>query len=164
MHHDTHPAMKLALRSAVVLALAATTFGCRTVARHVFTAPTVAFRGVSLVGMGLTGGSIEIVLNVANPNPYSLSASQLTYRLLVQDTVEIGHGSAATALHVGGHDSATVRLPLDVAWRGLQAAGRRMASSGVVDYRVIGEIVADTPIGDRHIPIDQRGSFAAIKP
>ncbi len=156
--------MSLARRLAVSLVLATTAGSCRSVARHVFTQPTVAFRGVSLVGMGLTGGSIEIVLEVNNPNVYSLSASQLSYRLLVQDSVEIGHGSAPTTLHVGGHDSAAVRLPLDIAWKGLQAAGRRMASSGVVDYRVIGEIVADTPIGDRRIPVDQRGSFAAIKP
>ena len=135
--------------------------GCRAAVERVFTPPTAALRGVQVVGLGLEGASLAVTLSLANPNPYPLAASGATYRLLAADSIEVGRGSIATPLRVGGRDSTLVTLPVDVSWKGLRRAGRGAARGGAVDYRVLGEVLASTPLGDRAVPIDARGRFAA---
>src|SRR4029077_8086467 len=59
-----------------VLALPALALlGCSSAVKHLFTSPTVAFRGVSLVSITPLGGRVLVNLIVRNPNPYSLSTS-----------------------------------------------------------------------------------------
>jgi LEA14-like dessication related protein len=154
-------AARLGAAAALALAAAAPA-ACKRAADAVFARPTVTFRGVGLGAVGLGGGSLDVVLGVANPNPYALTATRASYRLLVGDSVEVARGATAAALSVAGHDSALVRLPLEVSWRGLSAVGQRALRDGTVDYRVEGEIVADTPIGEHAFPIDERGRFAAL--
>jgi LEA14-like dessication related protein len=147
----------------VALAIAGTApAACKRAADAVFARPAVTFRGVNLGTVGLGGGSLDVALGVANPNPYALTAKRMSYRLLVGDSTEVARGATTAAVSVAGHDSAVVRLPLDVSWRGLSAVGQRALNDGTVDYRLVGEIVADTPIGEHAFPIDQRGRFAAL--
>ncbi|MFL5574956.1 MAG: LEA type 2 family protein [Gemmatimonadaceae bacterium] len=159
-----HPARRAArLGAALVLALvAAAPAACKRAAEAVFARPAVTFRGVSLGSVGIGGGSLDVALGVANPNPYTLTAKRMSYRLMVGDSTEVARGATTAALSVAGHDSAVVRLPLDVSWRGLSAVGKRVMNDGTVDYRLVGEIVADTPVGEHAFPVDQRGRFAAL--
>ena len=135
---------------------------CKSAVDRVFARPAVAFRGVGLGTIGIGGGSLDVVLNVSNPNPYQLSARQVTYRLLAGDSTEVGRGATTQPVAVAARDSALVHLPLDVTWRGLREVGREALSDGTVTYRIVGEIVADTPIGTRTFPFDERGRFAAL--
>lgn len=137
---------------------------CNEVVKRVFTQPTVTFRDVRVRGVGLQGGTVDVVLRVANPNPYALSATGATYRLLAGDSVEVGHGTAAQAYTVPANDSADVTLPLEVSWRGLRDVGRAALDGGAVPYRVVGTITADTPVGAHVFPVDARGTFAALAP
>jgi len=146
-----------------ILLFALPALGCSAAARHLFTAPTVAFRGIALEGITPFGGRIRVNLLVRNPNPYSLSTSAMTYELFVRDTVAVARGVDTLHRSVGGHDSLLVALPLDVSLRGILAAGNAVVGYGMVPYRLVGDITADTPIGSRQIPFDQRGEFAAVR-
>ena len=143
------------------MALAA--FGCASAAKHLFTAPTVAFRGVALESISPFGGRVRVNLLVHNPNAYSLSTSAMTYELFVRDTVALARGADTLHRTVGGHDSLLVALPLDVSLRGLVLAANSVVGFGMVPYRLVGDITADTPIGSRRIPFDQKGEFAPVK-
>ncbi|HEY7233281.1 MAG TPA: LEA type 2 family protein [Gemmatimonadaceae bacterium] len=147
-----------------ILALILSVAGCSAAAKHLFTAPTVAFRGVALEGITPLGGRIRVNLLVRNPNPYSLSTSGMTYELFVRDTIAVAKGIDTTHHTVGGHDSLLVALPLDVSLRGILAAGNAVVGYGMVPYRLVGDVSADTPIGTRRIPFDQKGEFAPVKP
>ena len=147
------------LIAAAVLA----TLGCASAAKHLFTAPTVAFRGVALESISPFGGRVRVNLLVHNPNPYSLSTSGMTYELFVRDTVAVARGSDTLHRTVGGHDSLIVGLPLDVSLRGLALAASSVVGYGMVPYRLVGDVTADTPIGSRRIPFDQKGEFAPVK-
>jgi hypothetical protein len=145
----------------VVLALAA---GCREAARRVFQEPVVALRGVTLRGVGIGGGSLDVALVVHNPNPYALDATRASYRLFAGgttpgDSVEVGRGTATQPMRVGARDSATLHLPLDVAWDALARAADRAGRDRVVEWHALGEIVAGTPIGEHAFPVDVRGRF-----
>jgi hypothetical protein len=154
-------------RRLVTLLLGAVTTGmpaCRSAAKHLFTSPTVAFRGVALESISLTGGRVRVNLLVRNPNPYSLSTTAMTYRLLVRDSVEVARGEDTSRRTVAGHDSTVVSLPLDVSFRGLSIAANAVAAYGLIPYRLVGDVTADTPIGQRRIPFDQKGDFAPVRP
>ena len=163
-----HPARRrgrtprVAAAAAILATLAAV--ACKDVANRVFTQPAVTFRDVRVRGVGLQGGTVDVVIRVANPNPYALTATRATYQLLTGDSVEVGRGTAAQAYTVAAHDSADVTLPLDVSWRGLREAGRAAIEGGAVPYRVLGTITADTPLGARDFPVDARGRFSALAP
>src|SRR5262245_9920605 len=133
--------------------------GCGRAARRVFKQPKVEFVGVALRRADFNGGSIDVVLRVHHPNPYGLAARRATYRLLVRDSLEAGRGATENRIEVGGHDSAMLRLPLDVRWNALGTVGRDALLGRAIDYHVVGEIVADTPIGDYSIPVNERGRF-----
>ena len=147
-----------------LLALALPALGCSSAVKHLFTAPTVAFRGVSLQSITPLGGRVLVNLLVRNPNPYSLSTSGMTYELYVRDTVGVAAGADTLHRTVGGHDSLLVALPLDVSLRGILAAGNAVVGYGMVPYRLVGTVTADTPIGAKKIPFDQKGEFAPVKP
>lgn len=136
---------------------------CSSAVKHLFTSPTVTFRGVALESISPFGGRVRVNLLVRNPNPYSLSTSAMTYELFVRDTVAVARGVDTVHHTVGGHDSLVVALPLDVSLRGLLLAANSVAGFGMVPYRLIGDITADTPIGSRKIPFDQKGEFAPVK-
>jgi LEA14-like dessication related protein len=146
---------------AAAVALAA--LGCASAAKHLFTAPTVVFRGVALESISPFGGRVRVNLLVHNPNPYSLSTSAMSYELFVRDTIALARGSDTLHRTVGGHDSLLVALPLDVSLRGLALAANSIVGYGMVPYRLVGDINAETPIGSRRIPFDQKGEFAPVK-
>ena len=151
-------------RTLAAATLIAGVASCSAAAKHLFTSPSVAFRGVALDAIGPFGGRVRVNLLVRNPNPYSLSTKAMRYQLFVRDSVEVASGQDTTHRTVAGHDSVVVSLPLDVSWRGLSVAAGAVASYGLVPYRLTGEITADTPIGDRRIPFDQHGNFAPVRP
>jgi LEA14-like dessication related protein len=137
--------------------------GCREVSERLYRPPTVALRNVAADGIGLTGGSLRVALLVRNPNFYSLSNAGMRYQLLVGDSVTIAVGVDSTHRRIGAHDSTIVELPVQVSWQGLSAAGRAMATSGLVPYQLVGTITLDTPLGTHDIPVNQRGRFAPLR-
>src|SRR5689334_3117870 len=145
------------------VAVAMAALGCASAAKHLFTAPTVVFRGVALESISPFGGRVRVNLLVHNPNPYSLSTSGMTYELFVRDTVAVARGTDTLHRSVGGHDSLLVALPLDVSLRGLALAANSVVGYGMVPYRLVGDITADTPIGSRRIPFNQKGEFAPVR-
>lgn len=144
-------------------AVALATLGCASAAKHLFTSPTVVFRGVALESISPFGGRVRVNLLVHNPNPYSLSTSGMTYELFVRDTIALARGADTLHRTVGGHDSLIVALPLDVSLRGLALAASSVVGYGMVPYRLVGDVTADTPIGTRRIPFDQKGEFAPVR-
>lgn len=144
------------------IALVATTLGaCATLGRNVFQTPTVSFRDVRIQGIGLTGGQLEVQLNVFNPNGYTLSATGLNYRLLV-DSVALGSGTIDQRFSVGGGDSTVVRIPVSFNYSGLGSAGRALLQRGTLNYRILGDVTVATPLGNFTRPFDRTGQFASL--
>lgn len=144
-----------------VLALAALAGGCASLGRAVFQEPVVTFRAVQVRGLGLTGGEMDVVLNVYNPNRFRLDGTRLTYRLFV-DSVSVGEGQLADQFAVQSGDSTEVRLPVRFTYNGIGAAGRQLLQTGAVNYRVAGDLTVGTPLGDFTRPYDRTGRFNSL--
>ena len=137
------------------------TSACATLGMANFKEPIVTFKDVKITGLGVTGGSMEIVLDVYNPNNFRLDGVRMTYNVLV-DSVKFGTGSYDSRFIVEKGDTTEITLPLQFTDAGVGAAGRQLMQMGSVEYHVLGDVTLATPAGQFTRPFDQRGRFTTL--
>jgi len=126
-----------------------------------FEEPVVTLKDVVITGLGVTGGSLDVVLNVYNPNGYKLDAVGMTYRVDVDET-KVGEGALEDHFVVQKDDSSVVRMPVKFTYAGLGVAGRSLITSGSINYRVRGDLTVATPLGNYTRPYDRTGRFSSV--
>jgi len=150
---------RLSLMAAVVVAGAIT--ACATLGRAAFREPVVTLKDVRVNGLGFDGGSVDVVLNVYNPNHFNLDATRITYRLFV-DTIPLGNGATDSRFTVSEGDTTQVPLPLSFTWAGAGQAARSLLNTGTVNYRVVGDITVGSSVGTFTLPYDRTGRFSSL--
>ncbi|HVX40157.1 MAG TPA: LEA type 2 family protein [Gemmatimonadaceae bacterium] len=134
--------------------------GCSALGRAAFQNPIVHLRDVRIRGLGLTGGSLDVLLNVYNPNHYRLDATRLTYRVnLAGDSVTVATGALDSRFTVQDNDSTVVTIPVNFSYSGIGAAGRALLNQGAVDYHVLGDVTVGSPVGNFTVPYSSVGRF-----
>ena len=149
------------LAAASLLALAGLLGACATLTRAVFQEPVVAFRGLRVNGLGLTGGALDVELIIYNPNGFNLEATRVRYNLLM-DTVRVADGAIETRQTFRSGDSTVVTIPVNFTYAGLGRAGQELMRSGTVNYRVLGDVTVSTPVGNFTLPYDQTRRFTPL--
>jgi LEA14-like dessication related protein len=148
----------------LALAVAASTTvaisGCSFLGRQAFEQPVVTLRDVRVRGLGITGGSLDVMLNVYNPNHFRLDATRLTYRVeLAGDSILLASGALDSRFTVQETDSQVVTIPVSFTYAGVGAAGRSILATGAVDYRVLGDVTVGSPVGNFTVPYRSTGRF-----
>ncbi len=154
------PGMRLlraaGLATALVLVLSGTR--CSTV----FKKPELRFRGLRVNSIGLDGASVDVVVEVYNPNSFRLGVDHFSYDLAVEN-VHFGAGETDAPVSVEGHGTASVRLPLHLNWSRLGDVGRGALTTGSVNYGVSGEMTVATGFGRRRVPYSKAGRFSVLQ-
>jgi LEA14-like dessication related protein len=150
--------MKRIVLSLVVLFATA----CASLGYAGFKEPVVTYKDAVITGLGVSGGSLEVVLNVYNPNSFRLDGTALTYRISV-DSVPFGSGTFSDRFVVQEGDSTQVKLPLSFTYAGVGQAGRQLIQMGSVQYTVSGEITVGTPIGNFTRPYSGKGRLSTLR-
>ena len=127
----------------------------------VFEKPELEFRGLRIGAIGLGGASIDVVVDVYNPNSYRLGVDRFTYDLTIEN-VRFGVGATEAPVSVEGRSTTTVRLPLDLDWSRLGDVGRRILNTGSVEYGVSGELTIATGFGRRRVPYAKAGRLSVL--
>lgn len=143
-----------------VMALVLASAGCSNLA-GIFEKPDLQFQGLRVNSIGYDGASLDILVDVYNPNSYRLPLQRFSYDLAIEN-VHWGLGSTDTPLAVEARNSATVRLPLQVSWSRLGDVGRQALQTGSVNYGVSGEIIVGTSLGDVRVPYSKSGRFSIL--
>lgn len=143
----------LGVAAAALLAVGAS--GCASLARQAFRTPTVDLRDVRIRALGLEGGSVDLLLDVFNPNEYRIDATRLTYTLIA-DTALVATGAVNKRVTLRNRDHNDVVLPVSFTFRELLAATEVMLRKGAVDYTVKGEVTVDSPFGSVTKPYEAR--------
>jgi LEA14-like dessication related protein len=150
------------VRKVVFAVLGFVTIGaCAMLGRQAFQSPVVALRDVRLNRLTLSGGTLDVVLHVYNPNEFRLDANHFAYRLMI-DTLVVANGEIAQRTTFQPTDSATVRIPVQFTFNAVGQAGQRLMQTGSVEYRVVGDITVASMIGDRTIPFSSSGRFSPL--
>jgi LEA14-like dessication related protein len=147
------------MRKLVVLALALTAVACSTLGRAAFQNPVVNLRDVRVLGLGTSGGQLEVQLGVYNPNNYRLDATRLTYRVFVGDSVGLANGSLDTRQTVQASDSTIIKIPVSFTYAGLGAAASQLLRTGAVNYKVAGDVTVGSAVGNFTVPYTASGTF-----
>ncbi len=160
MNIDTTSRRRLFTLAAAATALAILS-SCATLGRAAFREPVVKLQNVAITGLGISGGNVDVVLSVYNPNAYNLSALSFTYNVDVE-SIRLGSGQLGQSFVVQQGDTTVVRLPVSFTYLGIGAAGRQLLQSGAVTYRVTGDFTVSTPIGNFTRPYDQTGRYTTV--
>ncbi len=132
---------------------------CASLARATLGEPVVTLRNVQVTGLGLQGGSLNVVLGVYNPNAIPLRAVALSYNVFV-DSARLATGAAPSEYDLKGGDTTIVTLPVSFTYAGVGAAVQQMLNRGSVTYRVAGDIGVRTPAGTITRPYSRTGTYA----
>jgi LEA14-like dessication related protein len=147
--------MVVAASAAVVVGI-----GCSALGHAGFKDPVVHLRDVRVRGIGLTGGSLDVLLSVYNPNHYRLDATRLTYKVnLAGDSISLANGAIDSKFTVNDNDSTVVTVPVSFTYAGIGAAGRSLLNTGSVDYHVLGDVTVGSPVGSFTVPYSTNGRF-----
>jgi len=153
--------MRRVMWGAVTAAIAATA-GCSALGKQAFKEPVVHLQDVRVNGVGLTGGNLDVRLSVYNPNGYRLDATRMSYNVIVGDSVRFATGTVDNRFTVNSNDSSVVTIPVNFTYSGIGAAGRQLLNTGGVNYRVAGDVVIGTVVGNFTVPYSSTGRFNAL--
>lgn len=135
---------------------------CSTLGKQAFKQPVVTLADVKVTGVGLQGGSLDVVLNIDNPNDFRLDATQLNYNVLV-DTMPLANGTTTQRFTVEGKRSQQVHIPITFTYSGIGAAGRSLMNTGSVNYTVKGNVTVGSAIGvNVTVPFSQTGRYSTL--
>jgi LEA14-like dessication related protein len=151
----------LARGSAVALAAAALG-GCATLRGLSFHEPDVQLTQVNLTGLGLSGGTLDLVFDVYNPNDYRLRSTRLEVGLDLEDT-HFGDAVLERPLDLSPTNHSQVVVPVRFEWAGMGAGARALVTKRAIDYAISGAVVLDTPLGDRRVQLRGRGNVPLKK-
>ena len=140
------------------IALILGTSACASMGRSSFANPIVELKDVKVRGIGLKGGTLDVVLDVYNPNGYRLDTSGFTYTLWI-DTSNVAMGQVNRLVTLETKRKTEVTLPLTFTIKELQNAARAMTDMGSVNYRLVGDLTVSTPAGSFTRPYEGRGTF-----
>jgi LEA14-like dessication related protein len=149
--------VRLAGTLVAALALVVAGAGCSAV----FQKPELQFRGLRVNSIGLGGATLDVVVDVYNPNSFRLGVDRFTYDLTIEN-VHFGAGETDAPVSVEGRATAAVRLPLDLDWSRLGDVGRSVLGTGSVGYGITGEMTVVTGFGKRRVPFAKSGRFAIL--
>ena len=166
MYRSKHRLSK-GTRGALALGLALLATGC---GGSIFTQPEITLESVQIGGLGLSGGTLVVDLQVVNPNRFALSANRLNYDLALRDPetatdtswTDFAEGAYEQPFTVGGGETAHVQIPVSFSYSGLGAAAGSMLRRGTFTYRASGTADVRTPLGTHQVPFRKTGTVTLL--
>jgi LEA14-like dessication related protein len=146
-----------------VLALLA---GCAPLRRALhFEEPTVALQEIRVTGIGLSGGTLDLALDVFNPNDFTLRSTRLSVGIDLE-AVHFGDALLEKAVELPAGQHTLVTLPVVFEWAGLGAGARGLLTHQAIRYGLTGTVGLDTPLGARDVRLHGAGEvpLKALRP
>lgn len=141
---------------ALTLVMAAVS-SCATIRSALnFQEPQLALEAINVTGFGLTGGTLDLVFDVYNPNEYRLRSTRLEIGLDLEN-VHFGDALIDKPLDLSPANHSRVVVPLRFEWAGLAAGARALLTRQAVRYGVSGAVLVDTPLGERRVGLHTTG-------
>ena len=118
--------------------------------------PELHLDRVVVRGVGLTGGTMDLIVSVYNPNQFDLAGTKLQLGFDVEDS-HVGDLTYDDDFEVQNGDTTALSLPLQFTWNGLAAAARSAFGTGELPYTLRGQLTLQTPIGGHTVPFTHQG-------
>ena len=131
--------------------------GCATIRSALnFQEPQVELQEINITGMGLTGGTLDLVFDVYNPNDYRLRSTRLEMGVDLEGT-HFGDALIDRPLDLSPTNHSRVVMPVRFEWAGIGAAARGLLTRQALKYVVKGAVLLDTPLGEKRVQLSGAG-------
>lgn len=127
-----------------------------------FEQPQVALQEINITGLGLSGGTLDLVFDVYNPNDYRLRSTRLEVGLELAGT-DFGDALIDKPLDLSPQNHSRVVMPVRFTWAGVGAATRSLLQSQELPYGLTGAVLVETPIGERRVELKSSGTVPLKK-
>ncbi len=144
-------------RWGVVLPFAA--WGCGLLGS--FERPTLTLQTVRLAALGLSGGRLDLVLDVHNPNGFEIRSTRLEAELELEGT-RFGDATLDRDVVLAPGAHTTVEIPLTFTWEGVGAGARALLQRGELAYTLDTRMFARFPGGDRPVAVKLNGRVTVV--
>ena len=146
-----------------VTLLTITVCACATLRNALtFEKPQIELQEINVTGLGLTGGTLDLVFDVYNPNDYRVRSTRLEVGLELAGT-DFGEALIDKPLDLSPVNHSRVVMPVRFAWSGVGAAARSLLESQELPYGLTGAVLLDTPIGERRVELSSKGNVPLRK-
>ena len=149
--------------ASVVTLLTITLSACATLRSALtFEKPQVELQEINVTGLGLSGGTLDLVFDVYNPNDYGLRGTRLEVCLELAGT-DFGEALIDKPLDLSPVNHSRVIMPVRFTWSGVGAAARSLLESQELPYGLTGAVLLDTPIGEKRVELKSKGNVPLRK-
>jgi LEA14-like dessication related protein len=149
--------------ASVVMLLTITISSCATLRNALtFEKPQIELQEINVTGLGLSGGTLDLVFDVYNPNDYRLRSTRLEVDLELAGT-DFGEALIDKPLDLSPVNHSRVIMPVRFAWSGVGAAARSLLESQELPYGLTGAVLLETPIGEKRVELRSKGNVPLRK-
>jgi len=141
----------------IAAVMAVLTTGCATVQSLGFQQPDFDLTSVRIDGLGLTGGSLTLLIDVDNPNAYDLRTGQIDVTIDLEGT-RFGEAFLDGSTRFDSRAVTAIEVPLSFGWAGVGAGARALLGRGAIGYTLATRLTLDTPLGERPLEVTTRGN------
>ncbi len=135
---------------------------CATLSRLTFQEPELRLEAINITGLGITGGTFDLVFDVYNPNDYRIRSTRLEVGVDLEGT-HFGDALLERPLDLSPTNHNRVVVPVRFEWAGVGAGARAMLTRQALGYGVTGTVFLDTPLGDRTVTLQGKGNVPLKK-
>jgi LEA14-like dessication related protein len=135
---------------------------CATLGRLAFTEPELQLEEINITGLGLTGGTLDLVFDVYNPNDYRIRSTRLEVGIDLEGT-HFGDALLDRPLDLSPTNHSRIVVPVRFEWAGLGAGARALLTRKAVAYGLTGTVALDTPLGDKRVALKGSGDVPLKK-
>lgn len=126
--------------------------------------PDVRLHHLAVRNVGLSGGTLDVVMAFHNPNRITLKGTSLTAGLDIEGN-HFGDVALTNPFSLAGKDTTLLTLPLTFRWSGLASAARTVLDYGAVNYTINGKLTVTTPVGaPLDVPFSGQGNVPLLRP
>ena len=129
---------------------------CAVVKNLQFERPTLRLESVQLRRLDLTGGSLNLVLEVFNPNSYAIRTLGINAAVDLEET-HFGNVDLERDIVLPATQHTAVEIPMTFTWAGVGAGARALLQRGEVNYTLDSKLSVSTPIGERTVAFRDTG-------
>ncbi len=130
--------------------------------RDLFQEPNIQLERAIVRGVGLTGGNLDLIVKVGNPNPFTLQGTKLQLGFDVEGE-HLGDLTYDSDFAVPENGTTTITLPLRFGWAGVGSAVRAALGYGELPYKMRGQAELKTPWGRKVVPFTHQGRVPLIR-
>ena len=150
------------MRETVVLLLGAALGSCATLRNVAFTEPDVQLQEIDITGIGLSGGTFDLVFDVYNPNDYRIRSTRLEVGIDLEDQ-HFGDALLERPLDLSPTNHSRVLVPVRFEWAGVGAGAKALLTRQAIGYGVTGAVLLDTPLGEKRVAVKGKGNVPLRK-